>query len=326
MAGMNARNLFRLLVALLGGAAGAFGARTHVAYRSELGAARALAHSSSQVIQTACGPIEYAQVGEGVPVLVLHGILGGFDQSLLLAEGLVSDGFRVIAPSRFGYLRSPLPADPSSAAQADAYACLLDELRIRRVAVVGISAGASSALQFARRHSGHCLALVLISTAIHAPMVPAGLHATLAKAILGSEFWFWWLITHGRRGVPALIGVPPSGPPTQTIEDRAALVTLRQRFLPVRPRRRGILNDLALLSSADDRAESGAHIATPTLILHAADDPLAPFAQAKALAAGIPGARFISIDGGGHFMLGHQGQAKLEIARFFHEHAAVPAV
>ena len=32
------------------------------------------------------------------------------------------------APSRFGYLRTPLPSDASPAAQADAHSCLLDAL------------------------------------------------------------------------------------------------------------------------------------------------------------------------------------------------------
>jgi len=46
-----------------------------------------------------------------------------------------------------GYLRTPMPADASAAAQADAHACLLDALGIRRAAVMGGSAGAPSALQ-----------------------------------------------------------------------------------------------------------------------------------------------------------------------------------
>jgi CubicO group peptidase (beta-lactamase class C family) len=54
----------------------------------------------------------------------------------------VGEGFRIIAPSRIGYLRIPLPQDASPAAQADAYACLLDALNISKVAVVGVSAEA----------------------------------------------------------------------------------------------------------------------------------------------------------------------------------------
>jgi 2-hydroxy-6-oxonona-2,4-dienedioate hydrolase len=38
----------------------------------------------------------------------------------------VGDGYRIIAPSKFGYLRSPLPADGSHVAQAETLAALLD--------------------------------------------------------------------------------------------------------------------------------------------------------------------------------------------------------
>ncbi len=54
--------------------------------------------------------------------------------------------------SRFGYLRTPMPADASAAAQTDAHMCLLDALGIRQAAIMGGSAGAPSALQMAIRH------------------------------------------------------------------------------------------------------------------------------------------------------------------------------
>jgi len=48
---------------------------------------------------------------------------------------------RVIAMSRFGYLRTPRPADASPEAQADAHICLLDALGITKAVVMGVSAG-----------------------------------------------------------------------------------------------------------------------------------------------------------------------------------------
>ena len=71
-------------------------------------------------------------------MLAIHGSGGGYDQ-----------GIRVIAMSRFGYLRTPMHTDASAAAQADAHACLLDVLGIRQAAVMGGSAGAPSVLQMA---------------------------------------------------------------------------------------------------------------------------------------------------------------------------------
>lgn len=100
---------------------------------------------------------------------MIHGTGGGFDQDLLFTRQLLAEGYRVIAPSRFGYLRSSLPTDPSSIRQADAYVDLLDHLQIDRVAVAGGSAGALSAIAFAVRHPARCAALLPIVPASYTP-------------------------------------------------------------------------------------------------------------------------------------------------------------
>lgn len=86
-------------------------------------------------------------------MLVVHGAGGGFDQGLAIGAPLAARGYRVIAMSRLGYLRTPLPAEASAAAQGDAHACLLDALGLERAAVVAASAGAPSALQLALREA-----------------------------------------------------------------------------------------------------------------------------------------------------------------------------
>lgn len=68
--------------------------------------------------------------GDGPPVLLLHGAGGGYDQGLLIGETFLGAGYRFIAPSRFGYLRSAIPRDGSPGAQADGYAALLDTLTV----------------------------------------------------------------------------------------------------------------------------------------------------------------------------------------------------
>jgi 2-hydroxy-6-oxonona-2,4-dienedioate hydrolase len=135
--------------AILGGAllVGS-GALIYPRYSKDINAARARISSGSQIVNTACGPIEYGEYGKGLPLLMVHGSGGGFDQGLDFARTLIPEGFRVIAPSRFGYLRTPLPADASPMAQADAHACLLDALGLRTVVVIGGSAGAPSSMQF----------------------------------------------------------------------------------------------------------------------------------------------------------------------------------
>ena len=149
--------------------AGGLLALAYTRYRHDIDPAYARIARGSQIAPTPCGPIEYAVRGEGPPVLVVHGAGGGFDQGLELADSIARAGFRVIAVSRFGYLRTPLPANASAPAQADAHACLLDSLDLRQAAIVGVSAGGPSALQFALRFPDRTTALVLLVPATYAP-------------------------------------------------------------------------------------------------------------------------------------------------------------
>ena len=175
MADERARPLSRRLLLGLGITAGLLGVIGAVVW-SELAAALRLhcarVHQGSQLMSSLFGQIEFATVGHGAPVLIVHGAGGGFDQVISAASRLIGAGYQIIAPSRFGYLCSSSPNDPSPGNQADAFAVLLDELHIQSVPVVGISAGALAALQFAVRHPDRCRSLTVIVPAASA-VVPA---------------------------------------------------------------------------------------------------------------------------------------------------------
>jgi len=44
-------------------------------------------------------------------------------------------------------------------------------------------------------------------------------------------------------------------------------------------------------------------VRVPTLVIHARDDAVVPFAEGRRLAVGIPGARFVPLDGRNHILL-----------------------
>ena len=124
-------------------AAAAIVAWSYARFRRDLSARFARLVGASLIAQTRSGPIEYAESGSGTSLLIAHGAGGGFDQGMEFGgASLAHRGFYVIAASRFGYLRTPLPADASPAAQADAYAALLDSLRAFIALVVAALAGA----------------------------------------------------------------------------------------------------------------------------------------------------------------------------------------
>jgi pimeloyl-ACP methyl ester carboxylesterase len=280
----------------------------------------------STVVETPCGPIEYAAAGAGPPVLVVHGAGGGYDQGMDLTEPLAQSGFRVIAMSRFGYLRTPLPADASAAAQADAHACLLDALNIQRAEVAGASAGAPSSMQFALRHPERTAALVLLVPAAYPthieqraggamPKQSSATTALLFDAALKSDFLFWIATRIARQTVfRTILATPPAVVESASPEERARVAQVLGHVLPVSRRRLGLLNDAAVTSSLP-RYELE-RIATPTLILGVADDLFGTYDGARYSAEHIPGARFVSYRSGGHLWVGHQKEVMAEITAF----------
>ena len=89
---------------------------------------------SSTVARTARGRIEYAVVGTGAPVVVLHGSPGGIDAAHLMGRFLPEADFAAVLVSRPGYMDTPLGDPPSIDAEVDLLVTLLDELGIDRYA------------------------------------------------------------------------------------------------------------------------------------------------------------------------------------------------
>jgi pimeloyl-ACP methyl ester carboxylesterase len=291
-------------------------------YRHDIEEARERIAVGSQIAQTPCGPIEYAVAGDGPPVLVVHGAGGGYDQGLDAARDLVRSGFYVIAMSRFGYLRTPLPADASAAAQADAHACLLDALGVERAAIIGASAGAPSSMQFALRHPERTAALVLLVPAVYVPR-PGGAPSMktpprtqfLFDSTLKSDFLFWAAIRLARTTlIRAILATPPEVVASASTSERMRVAEILDHILPVSPRRLGLLNDAAVTSTLP-RYELE-RIAAPTLIISLADDQYGTYDGARYSAAHIPKARFIGYSRGGHVWVGHQKEIIAEMTAF----------
>lgn len=294
----------------------------YLSYRHDLRLARERIAVGSRIAETPCGPIEYAITGNGPPVMVVHGAGGGFDQGMALGEALASRGFRAVAMSRFGYLRTPLPVDASAAAQADAHACLLDALGISSAAIIGISAGAPSSIQFALRHPQRTSALVLLVPAIYAPRpgnapplkTPAGTQFMFDTA-LRSDFLMWVAPRLARRAmIRAILATPPEVVEQANSDEQARVARLLDLILPVSRRREGLLND-AKVTSTLPRYELE-RIAAPTLAISVADDLFGTFDGARYSARHIPHARFVAYRSGGHVWVGHDEEVIAEMVGF----------
>ena len=281
-------------------------------YRRDLNAARArLAAVDRHVVSTRWGAVEYAERGSGNPVLVVHGIFHNCVGGLLSVREF-SDR-RFIAASRFGYLGSGIPRAATPAHQADALAALRDALDIDRIDVIGESAGATSALQLALRHPERVKHLaVLVGNLPGSPT--AVVQPSLAK-LFNRQLPLWVLWTFAPAMMIRLVAGLPKGF-AMSREDMRFVTEFIDSLFPVSPA--GVDFD-AFVSNADVNDYNLEAITVPTLIVHTKDDQIASHEASKRAAERIPGARFVSLESGGHLMLGQMKIVRDELAGFFAE-------
>jgi len=288
-------------------------------YAHDLAAARARLTGRSVTLETSFGRLEYAVVGEGEPLLVVHGASGGFDQALDMTGAVVDGGYRIIAPSRFGYLRSSIPPDATAAQQADAYVQLLDHLGIDRVDVVGISAGAWSSLQFAVRHPERCRALVLLVPADALPPGTSNHGGALVRAIVGSDILAWMALKLmpilPDKVTQMMLGTDATVVRAAEPSERARVENILQHLLPVSPRLAGMQLDIkTAVAPAPIPLE---RITCPVLAISAEDDGFGTASRARSLAGAVRDGRAIVFPTGGHALVGHYGDALRETESFF---------
>jgi pimeloyl-ACP methyl ester carboxylesterase len=265
------------------------------------------------VVTTALGPVEVVEAGEGRPVLALHGGMGGFDQGLILAEavlgGATAAGFRVLAPSRPGYLGTPLGVRRTPEAQADLFAALLDRLGLGPVLVTAVSAGGPSALAFARRHPGRCAGLVLVSACTARLDVPARVRARLPmlkamSRVPGLLPLMGWLAARQPEKA-ARASILDAAECRRTLADPEAgpLMRALQESVLHRAAARlpGTANDVAVFAALPAQPEGP--VGVPVLAVHGTGDRVVPFAHAERLMAADPSVELMEVAGGEHVCL-----------------------
>lgn len=75
-------------------AAAVAGGMVFLSYSNDIDRARSAVANGGRIANTAAGPLEYAERGDGIPLLSIHGAGGGWDQGLTNVADLVGIGFR----------------------------------------------------------------------------------------------------------------------------------------------------------------------------------------------------------------------------------------
>jgi pimeloyl-ACP methyl ester carboxylesterase len=291
---------------------------TYWLYRHDINGRTKTLEAKSKIARTAKGMIEYAREGSGPPALVIHGAGGGYDQGLYLAHEMLGEGYDVIAPSRFGYLRTPVPKDASHAAQADAHAALLDKLGVKEAVIMGVSAGAPSAIEFAVRYPERTNALILVVPRAYDPANQVGVEQTPQnKTVIrlfenSADFPYWAATKVGRKTLVRFFGVDPELEANAEPEERQKITGLIADMLPLSARVDGIMAD----TSSELVKSDLEHIHAPTLVISAEDDLYKTLPGARFTAEHIPDAELKVFKTGGHLLVSHSEDTRKIIADF----------
>lgn len=264
------------------------------------------------IVETQLGPVEYAVLGTGAPVVVVHGSPGGIDAAALMAGFLPGDDISSILLSRPGYLGTELGDRRTVDQQAELIVALLDHIGIQRAGVFTWSGGGPAGYRLAVRHPERVDAIVAFAAISHAYHDQAvGLVDRFMFGTRAGRRLLRLLAAHWPKryieGALSTVGDLSKEQLAQRVDEVFADPVKRDFVLAIgptasqdTPRRPGYENDVeqfAAISSLEL-----ATITAPTLLIQgSADRDLA--AHSTYAAATIPGAELLTLDAGTHLAL-----------------------
>ncbi len=252
-----------------------------------------------KTINTEYGKANYFVEGEGDSILISHGIFGGYDQGYVSLKGLVGENYKKISVSRFGYVGSDLPQNPTPENQAKVFKEILDELNIEKTYVITTSAGGAAGIRFAIDFPERTKGLILLSSGC--PSIKKTKEEIKQMGMMGppslfvNDFPMWFCMKYFSFIFNSMMG------------SKVNTEQLFDTMLPVKPRRAGIMADtnitnIDMMLNYDDYSIE--NIKAPVLVIHAKDDPMAKYEDIQKFISRINPEKAI-FDTGGHLISGH---------------------
>ena len=230
----------------------------------------------------------YEEAGSGVPVVLLHGF--PFNRTLWREQiEVLKDSHRVVAPDLRGHGETSVATEPATMEEmARDVAALLDELRIDRPVLGGLSMGGYVALAFHRLFPRRVRALLLADTRAQADTeeVKRTREETALRALA--------------EGMAPLADVmmPKLFAHTTHMKHPEAVERVREMILATKPE--GAAAALRGMAERRDQTTYLANILQPTLIVVGSEDQVTPPADAELMRREIRGSRLEVFDGAGH--------------------------
>lgn len=212
--------------------------------------------------------ISYRVIGEGKPLLILHGWGSKSDNWLKVGELLAKKGLKVIIPDLPGFGRSE---EPRGAGNLDDYSDFVEEfvsqLGLNRFYLLGHSFGGSLAVKFSLQHPEKVAKLILVAPAC---IRKKGLKNKLFKFI--SKFF--------KIKTPFL----------------RKLFYRKSDYLSVQ----GVMKEIYLKIIKEDLTNILSQIKIPTIIIWGAKDKITPIKQAKLINSKIRNSKLEILSGANH--------------------------
>src|SRR5436853_2875656 len=246
--------------------------------------------------------ISYRQAGWGPVVVLIHGITGSSVTWEEVIEPL-AEKYTVIAPDLIGHGDSAKPrGDYSLGGYASGIRDLLQAIGHERVTVVGHSLGGGIAMQLAYQFPERCERLVLVSSGglgrevsflLRAATLPGSewvIPVLASRRVLGAGNWLGGAL--GRVGLRPRTDLEELWRGLTSLHDAGA----RQAFVYTL---RSIVDAGGQRVSARDRLYLAKEL--PTLILWGESDRIIPAHHGAEAHEAMPGSRFETFPGAGHF-------------------------
>lgn len=223
------------------------------------------------VLQVNGVDLHYEAVGEGEPLLWLHGFMGAGPDWKYIFDAGPPAGYRLIAPDLRGHGASTNPSGEFSFRQAarDVWA-VLDHLQIERVKAIGLSGGGIALLHLATTAPARVSSMVLVSSPPYFPDQTREIQRRFSAAMMSP----------------------------------LDMELMRQRHKHGEPQIEQLFACARAMADTDDdvnfTTQSLATITAETLIVFGDRDPLYPVSIAVELHAGIPRSYLWVVPNGGH--------------------------
>lgn len=251
-------------------------------------------------------PIAWEATGEGESLLLVQG-LGFAGEMWYRVVPHLATRFRVITCDNRGTGATGAPPGPYTVETMARYAlAVIDAAGGGQANILGISLGGLVVQQIALSAPERVKSLILAATscgdpAVAVPAPPVVAETLRTRASLAP-----------RESIEVMIPYAySSATPREWIDED----TRRRLERPTTPE--GYMNQLMGASQWRGSVDRLKDIASPTLVVHGTDDGMVPVANADVLAAAIPGAELVLIDGAGHVLMTDVAERLAEIVAGF---------